>query len=93
VSKVERDCLRALRTSAAFALAASVRKSRPWASALFVGHRLTIEVESGDAAQFDVWLAALPEAELSWPGHVVASAEVIGRSANIGNIELLVVEA
>ena len=93
MSQVERDCLRVLRASSPAPLSAMVRKCRPWASALFVGHRLTIAVEGDDDARLDDWLIALPEAELAWPGHVVASAEVIERSANIGNIELLVIEA
>lgn len=92
MSKVERDCLRILRHSAPVPLAVTLCGSRRWASALFAGYRLTVTVKSDDDARLDEWLIALPELELAWPGHFIASAEVIGRSANIGKIELLVVE-
>ena len=92
MSRMERDCMRVLRASAPLPLSASVRASRPWASALFIGHRLTITVEGEDDARLDEWLMALSEAELAWPGHFVASAEVIERSACAAAIELLVVE-
>ena len=45
-------------------------RSHPWASATFVGNRhvATLVVE-GDAA---AWLGALPDAEFSLRGHIVA---------------------
>jgi len=92
---IERNCLRAFATSAAgYALPLSARSTRcrPWASSLFVGHRLTIAVGSDDDARLDAWLIALPEAELTWPGHFVASTEVVERSANAATIEVLIVE-
>ncbi|MEO6386053.1 MAG: hypothetical protein ABIO20_06085 [Sphingomonas sp.] len=53
---------------------------------------MAIAIEADDDAQFDEWLVALPEIELTWAGHFVASVEVIERSANAATIELLVVE-
>ena len=91
MSRIEGDCLRVLRSTAPLPLSASLRETRPWASALFVGHRLTIDVEADDAI-FDDWLIDLHERELAWLGHFVASAEVIKRSAGAATIELLVVE-
>lgn len=93
MSRVECDCLRVLRASAPLPLSASVISSRPWASALFVGSRLTIRVEGDDDVRLDEWLIALAEVELSWPGHFVASAEIIERSDCAAIIELLVIEA
>ncbi len=94
MSKIDRNCLRVMATSAAsysLSLSAIVTESHAWASALFIGHRFTIAVTSEDAG-FDAWLNALPEAELAWLGHFVASAEVIERSANAATIDLVVVE-
>ncbi|MEO5938475.1 MAG: hypothetical protein ABIQ43_05640 [Sphingomonas sp.] len=95
MSKMDRDCTRVLQTSASsfsLLLSATLTESRPWASALFVGRRMAIAIEADDDAQFDEWLVALPEIELTWAGHFVASVEVIERSANAATIELLVVE-
>lgn len=59
----------------------------PWSSATFTGYRLTVGVTvEGDAA---AWLAALPEAELSVPGHLVADLAVRTDAAGI-TLELLV---
>jgi len=57
-------------------------RSHPWASATFVGHRhvATLVVE-GDAA---AWLAALPEAEFSLRGHIVA--DLVAARAGDGQI-------
>jgi hypothetical protein len=96
MTRVERDCTRFLQTSASsysLLLSATSIESRPWASALFVGHRMKIAVEGDDDARLDEWLIALPEIELAWSSHFVASAEVIRRSANAATIELLVVES
>lgn len=92
MSKMDRNCLRVLRASAPLPLSANLIASRPWASALFVGCRVAIAVSADDDAKLDEWLTALPEAELGWFGHFVASAEVTERSANAATIELLVVE-
>lgn len=96
MSRIDRDCLRVLQTSAAshsLPLSAFVEQGRAWASALFVGRRLTIAVGGDDDGRLDAWLIALPETELTWPGHFVASAEVIERGANTATIEVLVVES
>ena len=96
MSSVDRNCLRVLRTSASnysLLLSATLTETRPWASALFVGHRLTIAVHGKNDALLDDWLIALPDIELTWAGHFVASVEVIERSANAATIELLAVEA
>jgi hypothetical protein len=95
MSKMERDCMRALQTSASrFSLLLSVTLSecRPWASALFVGCRMTFTVKADDDGRLDDWLIALPDIELACTGHFVASAEVVERSANAATIEVLVVE-
>ena len=95
MSNVERDCARVLRASAstaALSLAIVSTVSRPWASALFVGHRLNVSLQADDHDRLDDWLIALPERELAWRGHFVASAEVITRGANAATVEFLVVE-
>lgn len=92
MSRIDRNCLRVLQASAPLPLSATVVVSRPWASALFVGHRVTIAIEADDDAKLEEWLIALPEIELTWPGHFVASAEAIARGASAATIELLAVE-
>ncbi|MBN8813846.1 MAG: hypothetical protein J0J06_00180 [Sphingomonas sp.] len=72
---------------------ATVKECRPWASALFVGHRLTISVAADEDSRLDDWLVTLPETELTWPGHFAASVDVIERRANAATIELLIVES
>ena len=59
----------------------------PWSSATFTGYRLTMTVRADrDPA---AWLAALPEADLSAPGRLVADLAVI-RAADAIRLELLV---
>ncbi|MEH3159352.1 MAG: hypothetical protein PGN08_10765 [Sphingomonas taxi] len=48
---------------------------RPWSSATFTGHRLTILVTVAGAASA-AWLAALPEEDLPVPGRIVADLAV-----------------
>ena len=96
MSSVERDCARVLQASAsaaALSLAIVSTVSRPWASALFVGHRLNVSIRADDHDRLDDWLIALPEQELTWRGHFVASAEIVTRGANAATVELLVVES
>ncbi|MBS0480018.1 MAG: hypothetical protein JSR79_12060 [Proteobacteria bacterium] len=96
MSKVERDCLRVLRASASahsIRLRATLTECRPWASVLFAGHRMNVAIAGDDDDRLDNWLIALPEIELAWRGHFVASAEVIERWARAAALELLVVEA
>jgi hypothetical protein len=96
MTRVERDCTRFLQTSASsysLLLSATLIGSRPWASALFVGHRMKIAIQGDDDVRLDEWLIALPEIELAWASHFVASAEVIERDTNAAMIELLVVES
>ena len=73
-------------------IALEVVRQRSWASALFVGARLTIAVASDDDERLDEWLDALPDLDMPLSGHFVASAEVVERRANAATIELLVVE-
>lgn len=67
-----------------------------WASATFAGarHRLTLHGE--DAAALDVWVAALPEADLPLRRHLVADVAVLSVVRADGNatieIEALTVE-
>ena len=95
MTRIEHACARGLRTSAStYSLLLSVEwtKRRAWSSALFVGIRLTFAIAADDDDKLDAWLIALPELELSLPGHFVADAEVIERSANAATVELLLIE-
>jgi len=94
MSMLERDCVRQMQAAgAALAVSARVTASRDWASALFTGTRLTLDLAVDDDGDlFDQWLADLPERELSLRGHFVADAEVTGRSANAATIEILAIE-
>ena len=95
MSKLDCNCLRVLRTNAAsysVAITAIVMESRAWASALFVGSRLAIDVKGDEGSVLDEWLTALPEAELTWPGHFVASVDIVERNGNRATIDLLIVE-
>jgi hypothetical protein len=94
--------LRALRASAAlhgcdFELAASI--NRRWASATFVGGRHELTITHGADAAAIQWLAGLPEAELSLPGHLVADLEVAATESDaaagrrVTRLEALTVEA
>jgi hypothetical protein len=67
-------------------------RQRPWASALFVGERLTIAVSGDDDARLDAWLIALPDMEMVLRRRFVASAEVIERRAHAATVDVLVVE-
>ncbi len=65
---------------------------RPWCSATFIGaqHRITLRLEGPDAAQRAAALAdALPEAELSLPGHIVADVAVDALRAGDGGAMLV----
>jgi hypothetical protein len=95
MTRLDRRCERLLRSSAAEAgvsLTAATIMRRPWASALFVGNRLTITTQADDDSLLDEWLIRLPEIELALPAHFVASAEVVERRAGAATIELLMVE-
>lgn len=94
MTMLERDCVRQLQASGApLALTARVTGSRDWASALFTGKRLTLDVVVGDDCDlFDQWLAEFPERELALRGHFVADAEVTGRSAGTATVEILAIE-
>lgn len=95
MTRIERACTRGLRTSAAtcsLSLAAEPTKRSAWSSALFAGTRLTFAIAADDDDKLDAWLIALPDLELSLPGHFVADAEVIERRANAATIELLLIE-
>ncbi|MDB5677238.1 hypothetical protein [Sphingomonas bacterium] len=84
--------LRRLAAERSLNVTIDVLGERPWASALFVGTRLTIAVESADDERLDEWLIALPDMDLPLSGHFVASAELVERRANAATIELLLIE-
>lgn len=67
-------------TAAGVIAAVSVERERDWASALFEGARVTVEVIA-DAGGFDAWLATLSDADLPLAGYFIASAEVTDRPA------------
>lgn len=64
----------------------------PWASATFVGVRLSVHlaVTGGDPA---AWLAALPEADLPVPGHLVADCVVARADPSAVALDVLLLEA
>ena len=94
MSMLERACVRQLQAAGAdLAVTARVTASRDWASALFIGMRLTLELAVDDDCDlFEQWLADLPDRELALPGHFVADAEVTGRSAGSATVEILAIE-
>jgi len=71
---------------------ATLVRSRDWASSLFNGLRLTIEIVAEETEAFETWLAALPEAEFAIRGYFVASADLIERRAGAAVVEFLLVE-
>ena len=76
----------------ALSLSATVTGSRNWASALFTGVRLTIELTAEDGEPFEHWLAALPEAEFPMRRRFVADVELVERRAGAAVVEMLVIE-
>ena len=67
--------LRALAaTGPAFALTAA--ESRDWSSATFTGERHRLRIELADDPATTAWLDALPEAELTVRGRLVADMTV-----------------
>lgn len=64
---------------------------RPWSSATFTGHRLTILVTVAGAAAA-AWLAALPEEDLPVPGRLVADLAVCDQG-EATLLEVLLLEA
>jgi len=67
-------------------------RERAWASATFVGARLTIAlaITGADPA---AWLAALPGQDLPVPGYLVADLVVIDATDVSATLELLLLEA
>ena len=53
-------------------------RSRPWASATFVGTRVSLVMVAPRSPALHGWVAALAEAELPMPGHLLASLAVDG---------------
>lgn len=62
--------------NAGIELAIGDHRSRPWASATFVGAQHDLTVSAPHSEAMAAWLAALPEAELAPRGHLVASLAV-----------------
>jgi len=89
-----REVAQALRRSAAAAgmtITATVTAERGWASALFEGTRFSLTLAS-EGAEFDGWLATLPEADLPLRRCFIASAEVIDRTTpGTARVEILAV--
>lgn len=78
-------------TAAGIPVAVSVEGERDWASTLFEGARVTVEVIA-DAGGFDGWLATLADADLPLTGYFIASAEVTDRpGADRAIVELLAI--
>lgn len=72
-------------------------RSRPWASATFVGarHELTLEIDRSRA--WGAWTAALPDATLNPRGHLVADLSIeriddTGASARVSLAALTIEE-
>lgn len=95
MSALDRDLVRLLCQLGAdrsLALSATVVGQRDWASALFTGERLTVELGvDRDGDDFDQWLADLPDIEFALRGYFVADAAVVARQAGGATIELLVI--
>lgn len=64
----------------------------PWASATFVGVRLSMQLVAtgGDPA---AWLGALPEADLPVPGYLVADCVVARAEPPAVTLDVLLLEA
>lgn len=85
---------RALVASAApfgVSVALAAVHERPWASATFVGVRLTIDLAIAGGEPAD-WLATLAEADLPIPGHLVADLVVTAAGAATATLEMLLLE-
>ena len=95
MSRAERDLIKLVDDSAREAVpgaAAILQRSRDWASSLFSGVRLTVEVAASENESFETWLANLPEADFQPRGYFVASADLIERRAGAAVVEFLLVE-
>ena len=56
--------------------AVAAHRSRPWASATFVGAQHTVTLVAPRSPGLGSWVAALPDTDLPVRGHVVASVAV-----------------
>jgi hypothetical protein len=77
--EVEAQLARALLAAAraaGVAIEVERHRSRPWASATFVGARHALTLAGEPAPALDGWVASLSEAELTLRGHVVVSVAV-----------------
>lgn len=63
-------------SAAGLSVALDTLRAHPWASATFVGNRLSVVLVTPRAPALGRWLADLPLAELALPGHLVASLAV-----------------
>lgn len=85
VERFERAlCASARRAGATITIASHAASE--WRSATFNGARHVVEASGADSDALDAWLAALEEAELAVPGHMVAELKIgardhVGRDA------------
>lgn len=78
-AQVEARLAAALTGSARLAgidVAVTAHRSRPWASATFVGAHHALTLLAPRSPGLGGWVAALPDAELPMRGHIVASVAV-----------------
>lgn len=68
-----------VRDAAIHGCAATVADSEMtrWASATFTGARHRLMLSTKDGASLDTWVAALPEADLPIPRHLIADVVVV----------------
>lgn len=79
LGQAEAQLARALTASAlasGVAMAIEEHRSHPWASATFVGTQHALTLAAAPTAALGSWIAALPDADLSLAGHLIASIAV-----------------
>lgn len=57
-------------------VAVTAHRSRPWASATFVGAHHVLTLLAPRSSGLGEWIAALPDAEMPMRGHLVASVAI-----------------
>jgi hypothetical protein len=66
------------------------RGAVPWASVTFAGARHTVMLEAPATPAVERWLADLPEAEFSLPGHLVADIAIVAMSATAERLSVTI---